>query len=101
MAMPRRWRKFWKCRRGLRKVRARAGLGALQAGKEPRQLALARRRPNIFTHFVIEDDQSGRVALIVDGEIEKRGSDKARVVHLFHGRARGVLHGVAGIEQNR
>ena len=56
MAMPRRWRKFWKWLQRLGKIRASMRLGALQAGEEARELALPRGGPDVLAHFIIEND---------------------------------------------
>src|SRR6202034_1509343 len=79
-------------------LRARGGL--FQPREEPRQLSRPRRRSNVLAHFLVEDDEPCRVALIVNGEIEERRCEVARVVY-FAGRTGGVLHGVAGVEQDR
>src|ERR1700722_1440932 len=64
------------------------------------QLALAGGGPDVVAHFIVKDDEPGRIALVVNSEIEKRGSGKARVVHLAWPRgAGGVIHGIAGGEQ--
>ncbi len=65
----------------LAEVGAGARLGELEAAQEAVELALARRRADVVAHFVVEDDQAGGVALILDREIEKRRGDEARVVH--------------------
>src|SRR5215471_13628080 len=84
----------------LGKICLRAGGGLFQPGEEPRQLSRTRGGPNVVAHFLVEDDEPGRVALIVNGEIEQRRRKVARVVY-FAGRTGGVLHGVAGVEQDR
>src|SRR5262249_7540766 len=77
-----------------------AGGGLFQTCEEPCQLSRPRRRANVLAHLLGEDDEPGRVALLVNGEIEERRRKIACVVY-FAGRAGGVLHGVAGVKQNR
>src|SRR5262249_33099874 len=78
------------------KICLRAGGGLFQTGEKPCQLSRPRRRANILAHLLVEDDEPGRVALLVNGEIEERRRKIARVVY-FAGRAGRVLHGVAGV----
>jgi len=59
-----------------------AGLSQLEAAHQPRKLSLPRRRPDVIPHFVVEHDEAGRIALIVDGQVEQRGRRVPRVVHL-------------------
>src|ERR1700688_4824276 len=65
------------------------------------QLTLAGGGPDIVAHLIVKNDQSGSVALIVNREIEKRRGGKAGIVHLarpaWH---RGVVHGIASVEQD-
>jgi len=84
---------------GLAEVRAGARLGELKAAEQPMELALARRRADVVAHFVVEDDQTSGVALILDGEVEERGGGEARVVH-FADSVRGEVHRIASVEQN-
>ena len=84
----------------LREVGAGARLGELEAAQEPRELSLPHRRPDVVAHVVVEHHEAGRIALAVNREVEERRADVPRVVHLGDG-VRGVLHGVAGIEQDR
>ena len=97
--MPRRRRNSWKCSSGLAKsVRAR-GSAMFEAAQQAVQLPLARRGADVVAHFVVENDQAGGIALILDGEIEKRRGRVARVIHLGDA-VRRVLHGIAGVEQH-
>src|SRR5215469_1684378 len=50
-------------------LRARGGL--LHPGEEPRQLSRPRRGANVLAHFLVEDDEPCRVALIVNSEIKE------------------------------
>ena len=80
-------------------IGARARLGMLEARQQAMKLSLARRGPDVGADFVVENDQAGGVALVVDREIEQRGRGEARVVHLGHA-VRRELHGIAGVEQH-
>src|SRR6516162_6218817 len=90
LKVPERLGKICLCARG----------GLFQPCEEPRQLSRPRRRANVLAHFLVEDDEPGRVPLIVNGEIEERRRKVARVVY-FAGRTGGESHGVAGVEQDR
>ena len=83
----------------LGEIGARARLGLFEAAQQAVQLALARGGADVVAHLVVEDDQAGGVALVLDGQIEERGGEEAGVIHLGDA-VRGVLHGVAGVEQH-
>ena len=86
----------------LGKVGAGMRLGLLQPSQQAIQLPLSRGGPDIVAYLIVKDNEAGRVPLVVDGEIEKRGGRKAGVIHLA-GRlspARGVVHRIAGVEQD-
>ena len=44
-------------------IRARVRLGLFQPGEQAVELSLARRRPDVAAHFVVENDQPGGIAL--------------------------------------
>ena len=75
--------KFLKMMQRLGEIGARVGLGAFEGGEEATKLARPRGGPDDVAHLFIEDDEPGGIALVVNGEIEERGGDEARVVHLF------------------
>src|SRR5215469_9768262 len=79
-------------------LRTRGSL--FQSCEEPRQLSRPRGGANVVPYLLVEDDKPCRVALIVNSKIEERRRKVACVVY-FAGRSGGVLHGVAGIEQDR
>ena len=83
----------------LGEIGARARLGLFEAAQQPDELALPRGGPDVVAHLIVEDDQAGGVALVLDGEIKQRSGREARVIHLVDGVGR-VLHGVAGVEQH-
>ena len=83
------------------KVCAGMRLRLLQPGQQPVQLALPRGGPDVVAHLIVKDDEAGRIPLIVDGEIEQRGGGKAGIIHLaWPGLAGGVIHRIAGVEQD-
>src|SRR5207248_11765010 len=71
--------KLLKVAHRLAEVGARARLGELESAQEPGELPLARRRPDVVAHLVVEAVETRSVALIVDGKIEERGGDVAGV----------------------
>src|SRR5437870_4646534 len=73
---------FLKMAHRLAEVRTRARLCELEASEQPRELSLTRRRPDVVAHLVVEDNQAGGIALAVDRQIEERGGDIARIIHL-------------------
>jgi hypothetical protein len=84
----------------LGKIRSSARLGEFESVQEPVDLSLPGGGPNVVPDFVIEDDQPRGVALIVDRQIEQGSGRKARIVHLAYF-ARGIVHRIACIEQDR
>ncbi len=68
---------FLKMEERLGEIGARARFGELQASQKPLQLPLARGRADVIADFVVENDQAGGVALILDREIKERGRNVA------------------------
>ncbi len=91
--------KILKMDQGLRVIGFGASLGILKAAQQAKQLPLAGRGADVSAHLIVEDNQAGRIALRLGGQVEKRRGKKARVIHLgdFVG---GIVHGTAGVEQD-
>ena len=93
-------KKFLEMMQGLRKIGTGVGLGTFEGSEEATKLAGPRRGPEDIAHLFIEDDKSGGIALVVNGEIEEGRGDEASVIHLLR-RTGGVLHACAATSSRK
>src|ERR1700728_984977 len=71
-----------------------------QSREQPPELSWPCRGTNVISHLFIKNNQSGGIALIVDGKVKQRCGKESGIVDLADW-PRAVLHGVARIQQNR